>query len=121
MADPQGLLPPSADAAVEECRALFGAGPAAATGPRHSAREALDHAPVPVVYVEGGKDPSAGVLHDPGHRVANGTYLFVPEARHCPDLADPRVGERVLSEMLRLAKIDGPPPARPTTKGASRE
>ncbi|MBI5016053.1 MAG: hypothetical protein HZB55_11290 [Deltaproteobacteria bacterium] len=76
---------------------------------------------MPVVYVEGGEDPSAGVLHDSGHRLANGTYLFVPEARHCLDLADPRVGERVLSERLRLAKVDGQTPALPTTKGASHE
>jgi pimeloyl-ACP methyl ester carboxylesterase len=100
-----GIFPESEKEIRDECRALFGIEPAKPLAGRKSPREILDRLSIPVIYVEGGKDPSAGVLHDPGHRLHKGRYFFVPDGRHCPDRADADVGRKVLAEMLRFARL----------------
>lgn len=91
---------------IEECREQFGEEPQSIKKPEWSQREMAGNLAVPLVYVNGGKDPWHSVCLEPDFEIKNGRYFFVPEGRHCPERADPALARQVLDEMLKYAIVD---------------
>jgi pimeloyl-ACP methyl ester carboxylesterase len=112
--EPEAIFTRTKEDFCEECRALFGEAPAYATAPEWSQRELVESLNVPLVYVTGGMDPWFSVCLEPGYKIKNGKYFFVPEGRHCPDRADPKLAQEILAEMLKFAGAGAQPPSATT-------
>jgi pimeloyl-ACP methyl ester carboxylesterase len=102
--EPGGLMTRAAPDYVDECRALFGEDPPAATAPPWSPRARVETLRVPLVYVSGGMDPWAGLGLEPDDPFPRGRYFHRREGRHCPDQNDLDLAGEVLAEMLRYAR-----------------
>jgi pimeloyl-ACP methyl ester carboxylesterase len=87
----------------EEYQTLFGKNLRFASKKQWSPRKMLKKLTVPLIYVNGGKDPTAGML-EADHNIDNGRYISIPNGRHCPDLSNPKIGQEVLSMMLKYLK-----------------
>ncbi len=98
--DPVGLFPKSREDNYQECKAMFGEEPPAATNPPWNPRAMLKNLSVPQVYVNGGKDPWLELCLERVEWVANEDYFYVSDGFHCPDRSDPELGKKILARML---------------------
>jgi pimeloyl-ACP methyl ester carboxylesterase len=105
-AETGGLMTRTASDYVDECRALFGEDPPAATAPPWSPRASVDRLAPPLVYVNGGMDPWAGLGLEPGYPRTRGRYFHRPNGQHCPERDEPELASEVLAEMLRYARTE---------------
>ena len=85
---------------LNECRIMFGEHPPAAFNPQWNPREFVRSLKVPVVYVNGGRDPWKALCLDNESTIPKEDYFLAPEGYHCPDKYNPDLGKKVLDRML---------------------
>jgi pimeloyl-ACP methyl ester carboxylesterase len=98
---PGGLYRNTTEDWVKECRLLFGQEPRTLKEYEWRVRDMADQLKVPLVYVNGGKDPWKYACLPRDYEIADGAYLYFEEGFHCPDRDVPEIGRRVIAEVFR--------------------
>ncbi|MBU3914189.1 alpha/beta fold hydrolase [bacterium] len=98
--DPVGLFPKSKADNFNECKAMFGEDPPAATNSPWNPRAMVKNLSVPQVYVIGGKDPWTALCQEKTDWIAAEDYFYVRDGFHCPDRTDSELGKKVLARLL---------------------
>jgi len=83
----------------KECESLFGKKIVVSSNTQWSPRSMLNKLTIPIIYVNGVKDPTDGMLEQ-NYQIQNGQYINISDGRHCPDLSNSKVGEKVLATLL---------------------
>ena len=78
-----------------ECQALFKQDPPLLTNPIWNPYTMVKELTIPLIYVNGGKDPWKGVCLPEDFKIDKGQYLLFSEAKHCPDVLEKEYGEKV--------------------------
>ena len=101
---PNGIFPRTRKDFIEESIALFGQEPPVSKNPSWSPRSMVKQLKIPLIYVNGGRDPWKGLCLEQYYPIENGKYFYYPEGMHCPEKEKLRRGKEVLDCILKFAQ-----------------
>lgn len=97
----QGLYQNSADDWAKECKLLFRENPPLLRKNKWNVKDMVDKLQIPLVYVNGGKDPWKSVCLPKNYIIKNGSYIYLEDSFHIPD-QDGANGIRVINEIMKF-------------------
>ncbi|MBD3255543.1 MAG: hypothetical protein GF383_10640 [Candidatus Lokiarchaeota archaeon] len=99
---PNGIFPRKYSNFIEEGIAQFGEKPKSAINAEWSPRKMINQLKIPLIYVNGGKDPWNGLCLEKGQEIKNGRYFYFSEGYHCPEKSKLRRGKNVMETLIKF-------------------
>jgi len=86
----------------QECQLLFKVDPPLLDKSIWNVDVMVEELKIPLIYVNGGKDPWKGVCLRPDFPIKQGKYFYFPEGKHCPDGQKKQYGCQVFTEVRKI-------------------